>query len=171
MAFKAKELLNEFLNVQRKPLRDMQPRSLVRWNPLSEGMYKANFDGVIFSELSLVGIGVVIHDSYRNVIVALSQKIPLPQSVDLVEALASSRAVSFARELCISMVEFEGDSQRIVTAINNETPPKTMFGHVIEEIWILSEAFHKYSFKQVKREGNRLVHSLARRAILFVDLD
>ena len=112
----------------------MQPRSLVRWNPLSEGMYKANFDGVIFSELSLVVIGAVIHDSYRNVIVVLSQKIPLPQSVDLVEALASSRAVSFARELCISMVEFEGNSQRIVTTINNQTPPKTMFGHVIEEI-------------------------------------
>jgi len=149
----------------------MQPRSLVRWNPLSEGMYKANFDGVIFSELSLVVIGAVIHDSYRNVIVVLSQKIPLPQSVDLVEALASSRVVSFARELCISMVEFEGDSQRIVTTINNQTPPKTMFGHVIEEIWILSEAFHKYSFKQVKREGNQLVHYLARRAILFVDLD
>ena len=110
MAFKAKELLNEFLDVQRKPLRDVQP---------SEVMYKENFDGVIFSKLSLAGIGVVIRNSYTNVIVALSQKFPLPHSVDLVEALAAIRAVSFARKLCISKVEFKGDSQRIVKAITN----------------------------------------------------
>ena len=99
MAFKAKELLNEFLDVQRKPLRDVQSRSLVRWNSPSEGMYEENFDGVIFYKLSLASIGVVIRNSYRNVIVALSQKFPLPHSVDLVEALAAIRAVSFAREL------------------------------------------------------------------------
>ena len=108
MAFKAKELLNEFLDVQQKPLRDVQSRSLVRWNSPSEGMYEENFDGVIFYKLSLAGIAVVIRNSYRNVIVALSQKIPLPHSVDLVEALAAIKAVSFARELCISKVEFEG---------------------------------------------------------------
>ena len=125
VALKAKELLNELLDVQQKPLGDLQPRSPVRWNPPSEGMYKANFDGSIFSELFLGGIGVVIRDAYGNVIAALSQKIPLPHSVDLVEALAASRAVSFARELRISKVEFEGDSKRVVTAINNQAPSKT----------------------------------------------
>ena len=53
------------------------------------------------------------------------------------EALAVSRAISVARELCISKVEFEGDSKRVVTAINNQASSKTMFGHVIEEIWML----------------------------------
>ena len=53
------------------------------------------------------------------------------------EALAVSRAISFARELCISKVEFEGASKRVVTAIEYQASSKTMFGHVIEEIWML----------------------------------
>ena len=66
------------------------------------------------------------------------------------EALAASRAASFAREHCISKVEFEGDGQRIVTAINNQAPSKSMFGHVIEEIWMLLDIFHEYSFRHKK---------------------
>lgn len=54
VASKSKELLTEFLDVQQKPLRDTQPRCLVRWNPPTEGMFKANFDGLIFSGTSLM---------------------------------------------------------------------------------------------------------------------
>ena len=66
------------------------------------------------------------------------------------EALAASRAASFAREHCISKVEFEGDGQRIVTAFNNQASSKTMFGHVIDEIWMLLDIFHEYSFRHKK---------------------
>ena len=113
----------------------------------------------------------MIQDYCGNVIAALSQNIPQPHSVDLVEALAASKIVSFARELCILQVEFEGDSQRVITATNNQVPSKTLFGHVIEEIWLLADAFQKFSFGHVHREGNQLAHSLERRAILFADLD
>lgn len=113
----------------------------------------------------------MIQDYCGNVIAALSQNIPQPHSVDLVEALAASKIVSFARELGILQVEFEGDSQRVITATNNQVPSKTLFGHVIEEIWLLADAFQKFSFRHVHREGNQLAHSLERRAILFADLD
>ena len=36
-------------------------------------------------------------------------------------------------------------------------PSKSMFGHVIEEIWSLSGAFHKCSFGRVKREATSLL--------------
>lgn len=171
VASKAKELLTEFLDVQKKPLRDAQPRCLVWWNPPSEGMYKENFDGAIFSKSSLASIGVVIRDSCGNVIAAFSQKILLPLSIDLVEALAASRAVSSARELCISQMESEGDSKRVITAINNRVPSKKLFGHVIEEIWLLADSFQKCRFGHVKRKGNQLAHCLTRTTILSADLD
>nr|POF24963.1 hypothetical protein CFP56_44838 [Quercus suber] len=56
---KVKELLTEFLDVLRKPHRDVRLRCPIRGNPPSEGMYKVNFDRGIFSEFSLA-IGVVI---------------------------------------------------------------------------------------------------------------
>ena len=68
-------------------------------------------------------------------------------------------------------MEFEGDSQRVIRATNNQVPSKTLFGHVIEEIWLLADAIQKCSFGHVPREGNQLAHSLARRAVLFLDLD
>ena len=56
---------------------------------------------MIFAEFSLSGIGVVIRDSWGNIIVALSQKIMLPHPVDLVEALIANWTLSFAREIYI----------------------------------------------------------------------
>ena len=38
VASKAKELLIEFLDVQWKLIRDVQPKCQVKWNPPSEGM-------------------------------------------------------------------------------------------------------------------------------------
>lgn len=88
---KAKELLIEFLDVQWKLIRDVQPKSQVKWGN----------DWAIFSNFSLAGIGVMIWDSWEYIIVALSQKIMLPRPVELVEALIAKWIVSFAQELFI----------------------------------------------------------------------
>ena len=46
-----------------------------------------------------------------------------------------------------------------------------MFGHVIKETCRLGSRLEMCSFHHVKREGNRLAHSLTRRAILSADMD
>lgn len=51
----------------------------------------------MFTELTIVGIGVTICDSSGHIIATLSQKIRLPHSVDLVEAMVASRALTFAK--------------------------------------------------------------------------
>ena len=45
------------------------------------------------------------------IIAVLSQKIQHPHSVVLVEAMATSRAITFMKELCVLQVEFERDFQ------------------------------------------------------------
>ena len=45
------------------------------------------------------------------------------------------------------------------------------FGHITDECKRLGAAFRFCKFKHIRREGNRLAHSLARRAILFADTD
>lgn len=56
-----------------------------------------NFDGAIFENLALAGLGIVIRDEQGLIIIALSQRIPLPNSVNMVEALAVRRAIIFAQ--------------------------------------------------------------------------
>ena len=63
--------------------------SYVKWIAPVEGHSKINFDGVTFEVSNVTGIGVVIHNHEGLVIAALTQKIPLPHYVDVVEALAA----------------------------------------------------------------------------------
>ncbi|XP_050258959.1 uncharacterized protein LOC126703953 [Quercus robur] len=116
----------------------------------------------------MAGIGVVIRDCNGNIMGALSQKIVLPQSIEHAEALAASRAMTFARELSLSKVIFEGD---IINAINTKKPCHTLFRHIIEEIWSLTPSLMTYNFQHVRREGNKLAHVLARRAVVSTDID
>ena len=64
----------------------------------------------------------------------------------------------------------EGDSLRVLQAINGTIPVRTMYGHVIDDICFLSSSI-SCSFLHVKRKGNRLAHALARRAVSSADTD
>ena len=65
----------------------------------------------------------------------------------------------------------EGDSLRVIIAINNPQKNWTQWGHVVEDIKKASSWFQTCSFGHVYREGNNLAHSLAKRAVLSADLD
>ena len=72
------------------PTRSAIPWVETRWQPPDAGLFKINFDRAMFEDRKLAGLGIVIRDESGLIIVALSQKIPLPSSMDMVEALASS---------------------------------------------------------------------------------
>ena len=166
----ASDLLKEFHDVHKKVPRLAVCSSDSRWKPPTSGVYKINFDGALFEEQACAGLGVVIRDSAGLIIGALSQKIRYPGSVDMVEALAASRAVVFAKELCLQSMVVEGDSLRVIQALIDDRPSRTMFGNVIADIHSLVSNID-CSFCHVKREGNKLAHALARRAVASADSD
>ena len=57
---------------------------------------------------------MIIWDQARLVLAALSQKIPLPTFVEIVEVMATRRALLFAKELGFERVMVEGDSEVII---------------------------------------------------------
>ena len=61
-----------------------------------------NFDGAIFENLTLAGLGIVIRDELGMIIVALGQQSSLPSMVDMVEPLAARQAFIFSQEISIS---------------------------------------------------------------------
>ena len=167
---RASELLQEFWDVNKKPLPRTVQSADLRWKPPDLGFFKVNFDGALFLGQRCAGLGVVIRDLAGLVIAALSEKVRLPGSVDVVGALAARRAISFAKELSLHHLVVEGDLLRVIQAITDTRPVKTLYGHVIDEIRILSSLVN-CSFLHVNRKGNKLAHALARRAILSADFD
>ena len=137
----------------------------------AEQHYKGNFDAAFFDASGCAGIGVVFRDHTSQVIAALSQKIPLVQPVELAEALAARRGVGFALELSLFSVELEGDCSRVISALNASKSCNTLFGHVTDVCRRVSASLRLCKFQRVRWEGNRLAHTLVRRAVLFVDTD
>ena len=88
-----------------------QPKGSIKWRPPRDGMYKTNYDGVVFAKLEEVGIRFIIRDVKGLVIAALVEKIPYPGSMEVLEALAARRATRFAVGLGLIESKFEGDSE------------------------------------------------------------
>ena len=100
---------------------------------------------------------------------ALSQKIALPQSVALAEAWAAHRAVTFAQEISFFRIQVEGDCLGVICALQSQGQCKTLYGHVVDDTRRLGYTLHSCQFFHVHREGNKLAHELARRAVLSTD--
>ena len=141
-----------------------QPAPAVRWKPPRMLRYKINYDGAVFKETNEAGIGVIVRNSLGLVMASLTQKVRFPHSVPSIEAWAVKRSIQFALEIGIAEVEFEGDSQTIVTALNAPRPSLAPFGLLIADAKRLASQLQSFSFSHVKREGNRLAHALARKA-------
>ena len=62
---------------------------------------------------------MVFHNHKGQVIVWLSQKMPLIQTVELVEVLATRRVVWFSLELSLFGVDFKGGCSRVILALND----------------------------------------------------
>ena len=92
-------------------------------------------------------------------------------TIELAEALATRKAVWFAMELSLFSVEFEGDFLRVISALNDLKRCNTLFGHVTDECKRVSASLRFYKFQHVRKEGNRLAHALARRAVLSTNMD
>ena len=54
------------------------------------GWYRINFDGAMFVKENVAGLGSMIRNENNLIMAALSQKSPLPASIDMVEVLAAT---------------------------------------------------------------------------------
>ena len=142
-------------------------RTLTTWMAPETHNYKLNFDGATFVEDGTTGIGVVIRNDAGLVMASLSQQISLPASIIKVEALAARRAMEFALELGFDNVTLEGDSEVLVKTLNARRNTLAHYGNLTVDILFLTSHFSKVQFSFVRRQCNRLAHSLARRASII----
>ncbi|XP_075659278.1 uncharacterized protein LOC142629195 [Castanea sativa] len=120
----------------------------------------------VFSKQEAAGLGVVIRDCCGRVIGAMAEDILVPTCAEIVEALAYRRALTFARELNISDLVFEGDAKIIIKSLLARDVSHPEYGHVIQDVLFYTSGFRVYTFTHVKRLGNSIAHFLAKRAKL-----
>ena len=65
---------------------------------------------------------------------ALSEKILMPSSVEVLEMLAARRAAIFANELGFKDVCFEGDAEGVVRSIKEDDSSNALMGHIVKDL-------------------------------------
>ncbi|KAL0005317.1 hypothetical protein SO802_012878 [Lithocarpus litseifolius] len=157
-------LLQEYINAQPNlPTPDQLPITH-QWRPPDQPRFKANFDGAVFSNINAAGIGVVIRNSNAEVIGALSRRIPLPQMVEEVEALACHEAAKLVKEISVSEVVFEGDSAIIVQALKHGQANQSVYGHILDDVMQQTSHLQVCDFSHVSRTCNKVANFLAKKA-------
>lgn len=129
---------------------------------------KPNCDGAIFHGLNCAGLGVVIRNTEDLVIAALSERVPLPPSVDDLEAMAWRRSVTFAIEIGLQDVIFEGDSKVVYKHLSATSSSMASFGHITDETRVLASNMLFASFSHVKRSSNAVY--IAALIAAYIDL-
>ena len=77
----------------------------------------------------------------------------------------------FAKELSFFNVKIEGDWSWVIKALIDSRRCSTLFGHVIDESRSFGTTLQYCKFQHVRRVGNILAHTLARRAVLSANTD
>ena len=95
-------------------------------------------------------------------IASLVEKIPLAQIVANVEAAVARRTILFAKDLNLSSIILEGDSEIITRALQAEDQSLASYGNIIEEIRFHADSFLNFRVSHVKRKGNSVAHNLVR---------
>lgn len=100
---------------------------------------------------------------------SMSKLLPQQYTSMEIEALADSSALEFAAELGFSQAVLETDSQVLSNALRNNSTYLSSFGLLIEGIKCNASLFNQLLYSYVKREGNMVVHNLARHFISISD--
>ena len=141
-----------------------------RWRAPQAGFVKVNFDGAVFSELNMSGIGVVIRDNNGAVLASCSEKLSQAYKAEETKALAARKALMFAHELGFQRVILEGDALGLIQAWKSQEQNLSPLGLLVEDVKVYLNHFQRVLYSRVKRNGNSVAHSLAKHAISISDL-
>ena len=108
-------------------------------------------------------MGVIIRDNHGQVLASLSEQIQLPCSSDLIEAIATARAISFAHDLSLSNYILEGDSDMVIKALKRNDDSFLYFGHILASAKTLIDV-NCITFSHACRIGNAFAHNLEKHA-------
>ena len=112
-----------------------------------------------------LGLVLLYGTCHGDVIASLVQQLDQAYQPVEVEALAACRAVEFGSELGLHRVTVEGDSEVVVKALSCKEYGLALYAHLIKDVSLFFGLYSKLSYSYVKRDGNKVAHSLVRLAL------
>ena len=98
-----------------------------------------------------------------------SEKIHQAYKPEEVEALAALKAVSFALELGFRSAILEGDSLGLIKALKSTECSLSPTGLLVDDVKRVANSFERLLYSHVKRNDNRVIHSLAKNELCIPD--
>ena len=133
-----------------------------RWQTPTVGFVKINFNGTVFKDSNMSGIGVVV-------LASCSEKITQAYKVDEIEALAALKALSFAHKLGFRSAILKGDFLGLIEALKSEEHTLSPLGLLVEDVKVFANNFVRLLYSHNKKNSNSVAHSLAKHAICISD--
>ena len=140
-----------------------------RWRAPAARFVKVNFDGAIFGDSSMSGVGVVIRDTNGAILASCAEKIGHAYKADETEALAALKGLTFTHELGFLNVVLEGDALGLIQALKSQEQNLSPWGLLVEDVKAYGTKFRRVLYSHVKRNGNSVAHNLAKHTIHIPD--
>ena len=109
-------------------------------------------------------LGVVIQDSRGQALASLSEQASLPFSPEIVEAMATTRAIYFAQGLGFTSFILEGDSANIIKALQSDDESFSPYDHILSSAKSMVVAGSSIKYSHAGRTSNTAAHNLAKHA-------
>ena len=131
------------------------------WHPPRDGWVKVNFDANVTDGADR-GLGVVIRDHLRKIVVAGVRRVKARWSVEVSEAAAALFGLEIAVRFGFGKVQLEGDAMGVVSAIYNGLEGSSPLHLYYDSIFASSTGFSNFCCSFARRSGNSLAHLVAR---------
>ncbi|KAL3510137.1 hypothetical protein ACH5RR_029545 [Cinchona calisaya] len=131
-----------------------------------QGFYKTNFDGTIFQQLNISGIGFVVRDWNGKFVAGLSKKIAGVLDPDVVEAYAIKAVVNLLQQPNLHHAVMEADSQTVINLMHDfeSLLDHSRIGVLIGDVVTTWNSYPNWEFTWIPRIRDMATHCLATQA-------
>jgi ribonuclease HI len=141
-----------------------EANNIMVWQQPPVRVLKCNVDASFYNMAGSTGWGWILRDSHGQFQLAGTNIMHSPLSVVEGEALAIIEAMEVVIDRGFPFVIFESDSKLVVDAISSRQTGVSEFSILISHIQSLLRRNNYFEVKYVKRQANKVAHSLARAA-------
>ena len=128
-----------------------------RWRPPEEGIFKVNIACKLCSNLSKVGVGVLVRNSSCLVIAACTFALKFTGDILQSVAMAVVESIRFAIDIGLLRVELEFDNKDLFCLLKQVGPCLAPVGNLVDNIILSKHYFENFNFSYVIKLCNKVI--------------
>ncbi|XP_010687191.1 uncharacterized protein LOC104901327 [Beta vulgaris subsp. vulgaris] len=132
-----------------------------RWCVPPDGLYKINVDVSLAVE-GWIGLGVIARNHEGGVLFTTTRRVRAHWTPEIAEAKAIEWGVRLGRRFGLQDIILESDCQSVINRLSKNAIYLSDLDNVLTNILVSCASFSSFHWSHVKRDGNFVVHHLAK---------